>query len=193
MNPGGDVWLEAEHTVELQALEALEYGCDGAVGHLEGLEYLADGAELVEVLFLRLLHHYVNLRDRTDEEVLFLGILDKPDGLFSANCDREYGAREDCGVPKCQNRQDFRKFRLVNLHHSLSLEDWDDADFSAIRECDFFILFHILCQNVSNLPCFGPDANLVNLRATAKNCKYHFEKTKIQSIFAFPKMLRIKQ
>ena len=146
VDAGGDVGFVAQHGVERQALERLQDGRDGAVRHLQGLEHLADRAVAAQILFLRLLDHYVVLRDGSDEETFLLGVLDQPHGLLPPDRDREDRAREEHGVAQGQHGQDFRELGLVNFQQAFSLHNGNDADFGASGEGEFFILFHNIAK-----------------------------------------------
>ena len=128
--------------VQRQALEALKYGGDAAVRHLQALEYLGHGAVLVKVLFLRVFHGDVGLGDAGDEQPALLGFLDKPDGLVPAYGDWENRPREEDGVPQGEHRHKVRQFRVVHFHETLSLHYRDDVHFRASGHCVYFVFSH---------------------------------------------------
>ena len=122
-----DIGVVGDHAVDFQALERLEYGRDGAVRHVEGLDDLAHGAVAVEVLLLGLLHHHVLLRDRADEESVLLGVAYQLDGLVASYGYGEDGPREQDCVAQRQYGEHVGEFRLVYLYRIFALQHRDDA------------------------------------------------------------------
>ena len=148
MDARGDVGLEPYDRIQFQTLERLEYGRDGAVGHLDGFQDLADGAPVAEVLLLGLLDHHVVLGYGAYIEVVPFGVLDQTHGFLASYRDGEDGAGEQDCVAQCQHRQNFRQLGFVHLAQTFALHHRDYAHLGTRRECVFFILSHILskCQ-----------------------------------------------
>ena len=167
-DPGRDVGFVSEHGSELQPFEGLEYRRNGAVRHVERLDYLAYRAVGVEVFLLGFLHHDIPLRYGSDEEALLFGFADQPYRFLAAYGYGKYGSGKQHRIAQRQYGEYVRQFGFVDFHYVVSLDDGDDADLCSGREGEFFILSHV-CQNVSIYIVLNEPAILVNLCANAKS------------------------
>ena len=107
--PGLQIWLGGHHAAHLEPLQALKNRRHCAVRHLEGLDDPGCRSVWEEVIFHRVLHHHVILRDCTDDAVFPVGLIDELHGLLPSDGYRVNGPGEEDSVPQCQNRQGVRQ------------------------------------------------------------------------------------
>ena len=139
--------LIADYGIQRKPLETLQDGGNGAVRHLQALDYAGHGAILEKVGLGRILHGYIRLRDAGDEHIVLLRILYKMYGLIPAYGDREDGPGEEYGVAEGQYGKYVREGGFIHLLHAFPLHHRDDADLGSGGKCIFFISHK--CQNVS--------------------------------------------
>jgi hypothetical protein len=103
---GLEVGLVGEHARDAGALHALDQHLHRAVGELEHLQDGRDGADLVEVLGVRLVLGGGFLRDQDHVLALLHRGFQRLDGLGPAHEERDHHVREHHDVAQRQQRQD---------------------------------------------------------------------------------------
>ena len=183
LDAGHEVGLLLDDAEHLESLEALEDGGDRAVGHLQGLDDLGDGAVAAQVRGERLFDGDVVLGDGPDETVVLLRVADEADRLFAADGDGIHRAREEDGVAQGEEREGVGPARLVHLHHrSVFLQDGENVDLGRAGRGKQVVIcahFHLFLQFVTNWQTTGrvPACYyIVNLRANYRGSGNRGEK-----------------
>ena len=112
----GDIRVIAYHAHQLGQGGTLQDGGDGAVGHLQRLDELANRAISAQIFLHGVFHGHVQLGDGHQPAFSFFHFAHQLDGLFPAHCDRENGAGEHDGVAEGQYGEYRGEFGDVNLH-----------------------------------------------------------------------------
>ena len=113
LHHGDEVWLHLLHFDDFEAAFALDDDGHVAVGHLEGLEYLGNGAYRVEVGDAGFLHVGVFLRHYADGFAFLIVFLHQLHRLASAHGDGDDHAWVEHGVSQGQDGKHIRNFLVL--------------------------------------------------------------------------------
>ena len=99
---------------EFKSLAPLNDHRGSSIRHLDEFDHLRDRTHLYQVVYARILHIGVLLRQNTYQFIALVGFVDRLDRFIPAHRDRDHDTGKQYRIPQGQHRQVFRDLDLIH-------------------------------------------------------------------------------